>query len=211
MAEVRCELSQNPTEQQFRVLLDRAIIDAGADDLSFPTIVASGPNAARPHHVPSDRAIGAGDLVIVDVGALVDGYHSDMTRTFSIGEPAAGAKAMIDAVMSAHAAGCAALGPGVTGDDIDRSARDVIAAANFGQEFTHGVGHGLGLLIHEDPFLLGSSVPLRVGQVVTVEPGVYRSGVGGVRIEDTLLVTEQGCRPLTHSPKDPVVDPSAPA
>ena len=94
---------------------------------------------------------------------------------------------------------------GVTGDQIDRAARDVITDAGLGDEFVHGVGHGVGLLIHEDPFLKGSEVPLQVGQVVTVEPGVYRSGFGGVRVEDTVVVTPDGCRPLTHSPKDPVV------
>lgn len=205
LAEVAAVLADRPTERDFQLLLDRAILDGGADDLSFATIVASGPLAARPHHTPSNRVIEPGDLVIVDVGALVEGYHSDMTRTFFVGEPDDASAEMIAAATEAQAAGVAAVRPGVTGDEIDRAARAVIEGRGLGPEFVHGVGHGVGLLIHEDPFLKGSAVPLQAGQVVTVEPGVYRSGFGGVRVEDTVVVTPDGCRPLTRSPKNPVV------
>lgn len=205
LSEIQGLLASEPTERAFRLALDRAILDAGADDLSFPTIVASGPNAARPHHVPGERTIEDGDLVIVDVGALVDGYHSDMTRTFVVGGFAAELSTMFDVVLEAQATGVAAVRPGISGEDVDAAARDVVVAGGLGGEFIHGVGHGVGLEIHEDPFLAGSSVLLREGQVVTVEPGVYRSGVGGVRIEDTVVVTGDGCRVLTKSPKNPVV------
>ena len=205
LAAVRPLLERRPTERSFQLALDRAIIDRGADDLSFATIVASGPNSARPHHVPTQRIIEQGDLVVVDVGALIDGYHSDMTRSFVVGEPSGEAAEMLDVTRAAQAAGVAAVMPGARGDDVDAASRGVIADAGLGAEFVHGVGHGVGLLIHEDPFLKGSQLELRVGQVVTVEPGVYRSGFGGVRVEDTVVVTQDGCRPLTHSPKDPVV------
>jgi len=205
LAQVRAMLGEAVTERAFQLALDRAIVDQGADDLSFPTIVASGPNGARPHHVPGDRTIRRGDLVVVDVGALVDGYHSDMTRSFSVGVPDEQSSLMLDVVTAAQAAGVSAVGPGVTGESIDAAAREVIEDAGLGEEFVHGVGHGVGLLIHENPLLRGSELELVEGQVVTVEPGVYRSGFGGVRVEDTVVVTQSGCRPLTHSPKDPVV------
>lgn len=198
-------LTNRPTERQFRTALDRAMIDLGADDLSFATIIASGPNAARPHHSPENRVIEAGDLVVVDCGSLVDGYHSDMTRTFCVGEPDAQAAAMLELATEAHAAGMAAVRPGVTGEQIDAAARAVIVDAGRGDEFAHGVGHGVGLDIHEVPFLRGSDMVLQVGQVVTVEPGVYRSGVGGARAEDTVVVTEDGCRPLTAFANNPIV------
>jgi Xaa-Pro aminopeptidase len=205
LAHVRPMLGNRPTERSFQLALDRAIIDGGADDLSFATIVASGANGSRPHHVPGQKVIERGDLVVVDVGALVDGYHSDMTRSFVVGQPSAEATEMLEVTHAAQAAGVASVRPGAKGDDIDAASRAVIEKAGLGAEFVHGVGHGVGLLIHEDPFLKGSALPLVVGQVVTVEPGVYRSGFGGVRVEDTVVVTPDGCRPLTHSPKDPVV------
>jgi len=205
LAEVRSMLGERVTERQLQLALDRAIIDNGADDLSFSTIVASGPNGARPHHVPGGRTIVEGDLVVIDVGALVDGYHSDMTRSFCVGEPDAASATMLDVVTAAQAAGVSAVTPGSSGESVDAAAREVIEHAGLGEEFVHGVGHGVGLLIHESPFLRGSDVPLVEGQVVTVEPGVYRSGFGGVRVEDTVVVTQSGCKPLTHSPKDPVV------
>lgn len=198
-------LVERPTERLFRAALDAAIIDAGADDLSFETIVASGPNSARAHHSAGTRRIEPGDLVVVDCGALVDGYHSDMTRTFSVGRPGAEAAQILELAAAAHAAGIDAVKPGATGDDVDRAARAVIEAAGRGSEFVHGVGHGVGLDIHEAPFMRGSDLPLVEGQVVTVEPGVYRSGVGGARVEDTVVVTEGGCRPLTSFPNNPIV------
>ncbi len=205
LAGVVSMLGQGPTEREFKTALDRAIVDCGADDLSFDTIVASGPNSARAHHAVSDRVIGPGDLIVVDCGALVDGYHSDMTRSFHVGVPSAQAEEMLRLAQAAHVAGVGAVRPGVSGDEVDKAARSVIEDAGRGDDFFHGVGHGVGLDIHEGPFLRGSGEPLVVGQVVTVEPGVYRSGVGGSRVEDTVVVTEHGCRRLTAFPKDPIV------
>jgi Xaa-Pro aminopeptidase len=128
-----------------------------------------------------------------------------MTRTFVVGASDDETGEMLRVVTEAQAAGVAAVRPGVSGEHVDSVARAVIEDAGLGAEFVHGVGHGVGLLIHENPFLKGSEVELAEGQVVTVEPGVYRSGFGGVRVEDTVVVTPSGCRPLTHSPKDPVV------
>jgi Xaa-Pro aminopeptidase len=178
----------------------------GAADVSFETIVASGPNGAKPHARPSDRRVAEGDLVVIDFGALLDGYHSDMTRTVSIGEPTAMQRRMDDVVRAAQAAGVAAVRPGVTGRDVDRVCRDLIGEAGWGDAFLHGTGHGVGLDIHEDPRVATTAAGiLEVGHVVTVEPGVYLPEHGGVRIEDTVVVTEDGCRHLTTAPKELVL------
>ncbi|MCP3938300.1 MAG: aminopeptidase P family protein [Actinomycetia bacterium] len=198
-------LGEGPTEREFKIALDRAIIDCGADDLSFDTIVASGPNSARGHHSVSDRVIGPGDLIVLDCGALVDGYHSDMTRSFHVGAPSAEVEEILGLAQAAYDVGVGAVRPGVSGDDVDKAARSAVEEVGRGDEFIHGVGHGVGLDIHENPFMRGSGEPLVVGQVVTVEPGVYRSGVGGARVEDTVVVTEHGCRRLTTFSKDPIV------
>lgn len=205
LSEVVPLLTSGATEREVRHAMEQRMVDLGADGPAFATIVASGPNASRPHHEAGDRAIQVGDLVVIDCGAMVDGYRSDMTRTFVIGQPDPEAAAMLDLVTRAQAAGVAVAAPGRTGDDIDAACRAVIDDGGCGDEFTHGAGHGVGLDIHEVPFLLGSHVPLEIGQVVTVEPGVYRSGLGGVRVEDTVVVTADGCRALTRSPKAPIL------
>jgi Xaa-Pro aminopeptidase len=147
-----------------------------------------------------------GDLVVIDFGAIVDGYHSDMTRTVSIGEPTPTQRRMDDVVRAAQAAGVAAVRPGVTGREVDTVCRDVIAEAGWGDAFLHGTGHGVGLDIHEDPRVAQSgAASLEPGHVVTIEPGVYLPEHGGVRIEDTVVVTADGCRPLTTAPKDLVL------
>jgi Xaa-Pro aminopeptidase len=175
----------------------------GADDVSFETIVGSGPNGAKPHARPTSRRIGAGDLVVLDFGALVDGYHSDMTRTFSVGDPSPTQARMLEVVAASQAAGVAAVRPGVACADVDRVCRDVIAEAGWADAFLHGTGHGVGLDIHEEPRVSSTSTgTLAAGQVVTVEPGVYLPDHGGVRVEDTVVVTTDACRPLTHAPKD---------
>ena len=200
------------SEREFRNELDAAMRRLGADDVSFPTIVASGPNAALPHHHPSDREFRGGDAVVVDFGALVDGYHSDMTRTFVIDGPGADVMRLRhDVVRRACEAGVAAVRPGVTGSEIDSACRAVLAAAGLEGELTHGVGHGVGLLIHESPWVNPRSPDvLRPGDVVTVEPGAYRVGLGGVRVEELLAVTESGHLVLTKSPKEPTCPPSPP-
>jgi Xaa-Pro aminopeptidase len=203
LLEVLEGLSAEPTEAAFALALDRRMEDLGADGPSFPTIVASGPLAARPHHRPGPRRISTGDTVVIDFGALVDGYHSDMTRTVILGGPDPLQSEVFEVVRAAQAAGVAAVAAGVATQEIDRTCRDAITAAGWGEWFTHGTGHGVGLLIHETPWLSRSVQDvLQAADVVTVEPGVYRGDFGGVRIEDTVVVTKEGCRPLTLTPKD---------
>lgn len=207
LATVLADLPGSVTERMIARRLEAVMIDLGADELSFPTIVAAGPNSARPHAVPSDRELVAGDLLVIDMGARVDGYGSDMTRTFAVGSFTGETEAMYRAVEAAQRAGVATVAAGVATDVVDAACRQVLDERGLAEEFVHGTGHGIGLEIHETPFL-GRSDPavLRADQVVTVEPGVYRAGVGGVRIEDSVVVTADGCRPITHSPKEPVLD-----
>ncbi len=203
---VRRRLLDGLTESEFAAELDATMRHLGADDLSFETIVASGPNGARPHHTPSDRQIAQGDLVVIDFGALVDGYHSDMTRTLGVGTLDEERRHMLDVVLASQAAGVAAVTSGVDCATVDKACRDLIEEAGMGDAFLHSTGHGVGLDIHEEPRVSSrSTATLRPGHVVTVEPGVYLTGIGGVRIEDTVLVTEGGCERLTLAPKDPMV------
>lgn len=205
LAAVAPMLDDGPTEAAFALELDTEMRRQGADDISFETIVAAGPNGSRPHHTPSGRSIERGDLVVIDFGALVDGYHSDMTRTLAVGGPDAldDTQARMMAVVSeAQAAGVAAVRAGASTRDVDSACRDVIAAAGWADAFVHGTGHGVGLDIHEAPRVSwAADATLAAGHVVTVEPGVYLPGHGGVRIEDTVVVTESGCRTLTRAPK----------
>lgn len=206
LAEVRPRLAERPTEVEFGLELDTAMRRLGADDVSFETIVASGPNGARPHHRPGTRTIAEGDLVVIDFGALVDGYHSDMTRTIMVGEPTATQARMYDVVAEAQAAGVAAVADGVAARDVDDACRSVIERAGWSDAFLHGTGHGVGLDIHEDPRVgQTSTATLSTRCVVTVEPGVYLPEHGGVRIEDTVVVTDGGCRPVTLTHKSAAV------
>ena len=203
LADVYGFLDAEPTEAVFALALEDRMRALGAEGPSFPSIVASGPNAAKPHHGTSDRTIREGDCLILDFGALYDGYHSDMTRTALLGDVNPWLVDAFAAVEEAQAAGVAATRPALAGADLDAVCRTRLTTAGYGEHFTHGTGHGVGLLIHEVPWATASSVDtLRAGDVVTVEPGVYRAGLGGVRIEDSVLVTSEGCRPLTHTAKD---------
>ncbi len=194
------------TEQALAVALEQAMAERGAEDRSFPTIVASGPNSALPHARPSGRVLGPGDLLVIDMGAKVDGYGSDMTRSFVIGEFTSQTERMYRAVEESQLAGVRAVAAGVGTGTIHSATSSVLQRHGLGDYFIHGTGHGIGLEIHESPFLSSTSDDtLRTGYVVTVEPGVYIPGVGGVRIEDSVLVTEDGCRRLTNHPKDPVL------
>jgi Xaa-Pro aminopeptidase len=207
LGEVAPMLLDGITEADFALSLDFAMRRLGAADVSFESIVAGGPNGARPHARPSSRMIGPGELVVLDFGALVDGYHSDMTRTLSVGEPASDQLVrMWDVVAESQRAGVAAVRAGVACSDIDAACREVIAAAGWADAFVHGTGHGVGLDIHEAPAVGATSTDtLEAGHVVTVEPGVYLPEHGGVRIEDTVVVTETGCELLTHAPKELVL------
>lgn len=206
LAAVRPRLTERPTEAELGLELDTEMRRLGADDVSFETIVASGPNGAFPHHRPGPRTIAEGDLVVLDFGALLDGYHSDMTRTVMVGEPTPTQQRMFDVVIDAQAAGVAAVADGVPAAEVDAACRTVIEAAGWADAFLHGTGHGVGLDIHEDPRVgQRSTATLADRCVVTVEPGVYLPEHGGVRIEDTVVVTPDGCRTVTLAPKSPVV------
>ncbi len=196
------------TEREAARALEAAMFANGAHGLSFETIVASGPNSARPHARPSDRIIAAGDLVVIDFGAAVDGYGSDMTRTLVCGgDPTPDQVALYDAVAAAQAEGVAAVRAGVDESSIDATCRTTlagtrVAGTDLADAFVHGTGHGIGLEIHEEPVLSARSVGILLADlVVTVEPGAYLPAFGGVRVEDSVVVTADGCDPITHSPK----------
>jgi Xaa-Pro aminopeptidase len=199
-------LAAGTTERAVAFDLEAAMRRAGADAAAFDTIVAFGPNAAEPHHRPAGRELAPGDLVKMDFGALLDGYHSDMTRTVAFGEPSGRAREVYQTVWEAQRAGVEALVSGATGGQVDAAARDAVAHAGFGDAFTHGLGHGVGLEVHEGPSLRrdGSDV-VPVDAVVTVEPGVYLGGELGVRIEDMVRVTPAGPRVMAASPKELLV------
>ncbi|KLO31086.1 X-Pro dipeptidase [Mycolicibacter heraklionensis] len=194
------------TEREVRRELEALMLDHGAEAASFETIVAAGPNSAIPHHRPTDAVLAAGDFVKIDFGALVAGYHSDMTRTFVLGPPADWQREIYQVVRAAQRAGREALQPGADLRAVDAAARTVIAEAGYAETFGHGLGHGVGLRIHEAPGInAAADGTLLAGAVVTVEPGVYLADRGGVRIEDTLVVADTaGQAPdlLTRFPKE---------
>ncbi|MBJ8337411.1 aminopeptidase P family protein [Antrihabitans sp. YC3-6] len=196
-------LAPGRTERQVGRQLEFLMFEHGAEGVSFETIVAAGAHSAIPHHRPTDALLARGDFVKIDFGAIVGGYHSDMTRTYVLDAPAAWQIDVYDLVARAQAAGRAALLPGADVVDVDAAARTVIEDAGHGELFLHGLGHGVGLQIHEAPGIgkLGTGT-LLTGEAVTVEPGVYFSGRGGVRIEDTLVVRDEGPELLTLTSKD---------
>ncbi|MCD2106740.1 Xaa-Pro peptidase family protein [Rhodococcus erythropolis] len=191
------------TEREVGRELENLMLDNGADGISFETIVAAGANSAIPHHRPTGAILTSGDFVKLDFGAQVGGYHSDMTRTYVLESVSDWQREIYELVARSQAAGCDALAPGVECAAVDAAARAVIDDAGYGELFLHGLGHGVGLEIHEAPGIgkLGTGTLLS-GAAVTVEPGVYFSGRGGVRIEDTLVVREQGPELLTLTAKD---------
>jgi Xaa-Pro aminopeptidase len=206
LAHLLPRLADGPSEREFALELEVEMRRRGASGNSFDPIVASGPHAALPHARPSGREIGRGELVVIDFGCVVDGYCSDMTRTVSVGDPGPDARRVWEVVRASQVAGRDAVVAGVECAEVDRACRDVIAAAGWADAFVHGTGHGVGLEIHEAPRVAASARgSLDPGSIVTVEPGVYLPGVGGVRIEDTVVVTPGGCEPLTEFPKELVL------
>jgi Xaa-Pro aminopeptidase len=190
------------TEQEVAWRMEQAMRESGADSSSFNTIVASGPNGAMPHHRPTGRTLRPGEPVVIDLGAKVGGYCSDLARTLVLGQEDATFRRIYDIVLGAQLTALAIVRPGMTGGDCDRLARSVIRAAGYGDNFGHGLGHGVGLAVHEGPRLGPDSEDiLAAGTVFTVEPGIYIPGWGGVRIEDLVLLEEGGARPLSKARK----------
>ncbi len=196
-------LQPGRSESEVAAELEFAARRAGASGMSFETIVASGARSALPHGVASSQAIASKGFIVLDFGVILTGYCSDMTRTVHMGRPGAWARDAYQAVLDAQRAAVAAVGPGVTTGEVDRAARKVLAKAGLGRYFTHSTGHGVGLEIHEAPRIAkGLKDELQPGMVITIEPGVYVPGKGGVRIEDMVLVTGKGCEVLTPTPKE---------
>ena len=199
-------VSRGMTEQEIAAGIDSALLDAGFDRPAFTTIVASGPNSALPHARPSTRRLEAGDLVVLDFGGVLDGYCVDLTRMAAVGSPTASAMALFEGVREANVSAVRAVRPGVPASDVDRAARAVLEAKNLGEAFRHATGHGLGLEVHEAPRLARPDTEpqerLEAGMVFTIEPGAYVEGIGGVRLEDDVLVTPEGCEVLTQVPHD---------
>lgn len=199
------------SEREIAVAIEREMVDLGAWSPAFDTIVASGPNGAIPHHVPGQRVLRRGDLVTIDCGALVGGYHADMTRTVAIGPVTRWQQEIYDVTAAAQEAGVAAAVVGAAAAAVDAAARSVIGEAGHGDHFGHGVGHGVGLAIHEAPWIdAGRAGTLRERVAVTIEPGIYLPGAGGVRIEDTLVVragagAAETAEPLTTITRDLLV------
>jgi Xaa-Pro aminopeptidase len=202
-------VSRGLTERAIARAIDAAIERAGFSAPAFPTIVASGPHSAHPHARPTDRELRAGDLVVLDFGGVLDGYCVDLTRMAVVGKPTADAFALFAAVRDAHRAAVDTVRPGILASAIDAAARDALTSRGFGEAFVHATGHGLGLEVHEDPRISradgGDSERIERGMVFTIEPGAYLSQRGGVRLEDDVLVTVDGCEVLTDAPRDLLV------
>lgn len=201
--QARTWIQPGRTERQIAAAVDAAMRDAGFERPAFETIVASGPNAALPHARPTNRVVGEKEGVLLDFGGVYDGYCVDLTRTVHIGPMPEGFRRLFDAVREAQAAAIAVVKGGTHGVVVDRAARQVLVGYGLGEAFGHGTGHGLGLEVHEEPRispLASADEPLQPGMVVTIEPGAYVPGTGGVRIEDDVLVTEGGCELLTDVP-----------
>jgi Xaa-Pro aminopeptidase len=195
------------TERQIALDLEIKMREMGADEVSFPPIVGSGPLSAHIHHTPSERELQKGDLVLLDFGCRRNGYCSDLTRTVVLGSATDQQREIYRVVLEAQRQGIEAVAPGSRGQAVDAQARGIIERAGYGDRFGHGLGHGVGLDIHEEPRLRRiSEDTLQPGDVVTVEPGVYLDGVGGVRIEDIVLVTESGREVLGSAPKQELIE-----
>ena len=194
------------TEQQLKAKLESKLLELGAEGTSFSTIVASGHRGALPHGVASDKIIEQGDMITLDFGAYYQGYASDITRTFAIGEPNPKLKEIYNIVLAANQKAIEAAKAGISSKALDAVARDYITKQGYGEAFGHSLGHGIGLDVHEGPVLAkNTDSALQVNNCVTIEPGIYIDGLGGVRIEDDILITENGCQRFTNSTKDLII------
>ncbi|MBQ4626662.1 MAG: aminopeptidase P family protein [Clostridia bacterium] len=199
-------IKEGVTEKQIALELDYFMLRRGAECVSFETIAVSGKNSSMPHGVPCDKEIEKGDFITMDFGAVVNGYHSDMTRTVAVGSVSSKQAEVYETVLSAQLASLSVLKSGVSGFDADEAARRIIRNAGYGDFFGHGTGHGVGIEIHEQPRLSPKSKHiLGPGDIVTVEPGIYLPAEFGVRIEDMAFITENGCENLTNSPKNLII------
>jgi len=205
-AEILKKIRIGMTEKELAAELIYALLKNGADGLSFDPIVVSGPNTSKPHGVPGERKLEYGDFVTMDFGCMVDGYCSDMTRTVGIGFVSEEMAKVYEIVLQAQEAAIAATKAGVTGAQVDGTARNIIAEAGYGAFFGHGYGHSLGMQVHENPRCsMTNDQPLPAGVVCSAEPGIYLPGKFGVRIEDVVIVTENGCENITKSPKNLII------
>lgn len=208
LAAALAQVRPGMTERELAWLIESYLRTHGAEDVAFDTIVGAGPNGAQPHHNTGEARLVEGEPVVIDMGACLNGYHSDLTRTVCLGQPKDHERFwnVYNTVLRAQVAAEAGLQPGMTCQQADALARDVINGAGFGEYFGHGLGHGVGLAIHEDPFFRpGGQAQVEPGNVVTVEPGIYLPDWGGVRIEDIVLVTDNGAEVLTKAPKQPII------
>lgn len=200
------EIKPGMTETDIRLKLDFKVLSLGADGMAFSTIIASGPNGSLPHAVPGPRKVEKGDMITLDFGAKYGGYCADMTRTIAVGEPKAEMRKIYAIVQQAQAACQDLLAPGKDCRAIDQVARDIIGEAGYGQYFGHGLGHAVGIDIHEEPRLSPKAeATLEPGMVMTVEPGIYVPGLGGVRIENSCVITDTGARSLVTAPRDLII------
>ena len=200
------KIREGMTEKELQIELDFTMLRLGADEMAFDTIIASGENGSLCHAIPGERKLKNGDMITMDFGAKVSGYCSDMTRTVALGQPSAEMRKVYETVLRAQTMSEEALAAGKRGNEIDKIARDYIDARGYAGRFGHGLGHSVGIDIHEEPRLSQSCKDvLSPGVVITVEPGVYLPGVGGVRIENTCLVKENGCVPLTTADKQLII------
>jgi len=202
-AQVPGWLRPGRTEAEVGADITAAIVDAGHAEAAF-VIVGSGPHGASPHHEVSDRVLEAGDVVVVDIGGpLPEGYHSDCTRTYAVGDPGDEVREVYAVLQRAQEAGVAAAGPGVSAESVDEAARAVIRDAGYGDFFVHRTGHGIGLEVHEEPYIVaGNDLVLVPGMAFSIEPGIYLPGRWGARIEDIVVITEDGCEQLNRRPRD---------
>ncbi|MDQ3784156.1 MAG: Xaa-Pro peptidase family protein [Actinomycetota bacterium] len=195
------------TEREIALALEVHMREAGAEAVSFEPIVGSGPLSAHIHHTPSERSLGKGDLILMDFGCRLRGYCSDLTRTVVLGGASDEQRVVYESVLAAQAAGIGAVAAGAQGADVDAAARRVIEDGGHGDAFEHGLGHGVGLEIHEAPRMSRTSEDtLTAGDVVTVEPGIYIEGFGGIRIEDCVVVSADGCEVLGRAPKEDLIE-----